>query len=147
MSGPLPRISSPSRRPGASALHGILHQLCPRCRSGKIFRSSIFRGFAPLNEHCPVCGLKFEREQGYFLGAMYISYGLAIVLIALLSFVVWLVTRWSLEKSVIGGFVLFVPTVPAVALFSRVLWIYLDQSIDPDENPPVPRRDYLSGDG
>ena len=22
-----------------------------------------------MNEHCPVCDLKFEREEGYFLGA------------------------------------------------------------------------------
>ena len=131
------RSSSPADRRNASALRGILHHLCPRCRLGKIFRSSIFRGFAALNERCSICGLKFEREQGYFLGAMYISYGLAIVLISVLSVILWLVTRWPLEKSVIGGFVLFVPTVPAVALFSRVLWIYLDQAVDPDESWPM----------
>lgn len=77
---------------------------------------------------------------------MYISYGLAIVLISLLSVVLWLLTRWSLEKSVIGGFVLFVPTVPAVALFSRVLWIYLDQSIDPDDSRSVPQPRPQSND-
>lgn len=77
---------------------------------------------------------------------MYISYGLAIILISLLAVVVWLITRWSLEKTVIGGFVLFIPTVPAVALFSRVLWIYLDQSIDPDETYPVPGRNHESSD-
>ena len=129
-----------------SAWHGILRQLCPRCRLGKIFRSSIFRGFAALNERCPVCGLKFEREQGYFLGAMYISYGLAIILISLLAAILWLITRWSLERIFIGGFLLFLPTVPAVGLFSRVLWIYLDQSIDPDESPRVPTRNPESSD-
>lgn len=112
-------------------MHGIVHQLCPRCRIGRIFRSSVFLGLATLNEFCPICGLKFEREQGYFLGAMYISYAIAIVLIPLLSFAVWLVTHWSLEKLAIAGFLLFLPLVPAVVLFSRVLWIYLDQSIDP----------------
>ena len=129
-----------------SAWHGILRQLCPRCRLGKIFRSSIFRGFAALNERCPVCGLKFEREQGYFLGAMYISYSLAIILISLLAAILWLITRWSLERIFIGGFLLFLPTVPAVGLFSRVLWIYLDQSIDPDESPRVPTRNPESSD-
>ena len=77
---------------------------------------------------------------------MYISYGLAIVLISLLSVILWLMTRWSLEKSVIGGLVLFVPTVPAVALFSRVLWIYLDQAVDPDESRPIARPKSQSGD-
>jgi uncharacterized protein (DUF983 family) len=125
---------SRAARTNPSALDGILHQLCPRCRRGKIFRSSILRGFARLNERCTICGLRFEREQGYFLGAMYISYALAIVLISLLAVIVWLFTRWSLERIVVGGFLLFLPTVPAVALFSRVLWIYLDQTIDPDES-------------
>lgn len=68
-----------------STLQAILRQLCPRCRSGKIFRSSIFYGLAHMYERCPVCSLKYEREQGYFLGAMYISYGLALVTIVILG--------------------------------------------------------------
>ena len=40
-----------------------------------------------MHEYCPVCGLKFEREEGYFLGAMYISYGLALFVI--LAVVLW----------------------------------------------------------
>ena len=27
-----------------------------------------------MYERCPECDLKYEREQGYFLGAMYFSY-------------------------------------------------------------------------
>ena len=44
-----------------------------------------------MNERCPHCGLKFEREQGYFLGAMYFSYGIATVVIVLLAVLVWAV--------------------------------------------------------
>jgi uncharacterized protein (DUF983 family) len=36
-------------------------------------------------EHCPHCGLKFEREQGYFVGAIYINYA-ATVAIAIPGF-------------------------------------------------------------
>ena len=36
-------------------------------------------------ERCSVCDLKFQREEGYFLGAMYISFGLALVIIALIA--------------------------------------------------------------
>ena len=35
-----------------------------------------------MNDPCPVCGLVFEREPGYFLGAMYFSYALAVFIIA-----------------------------------------------------------------
>jgi uncharacterized protein (DUF983 family) len=120
-------------RANVSAWAGILHQLCPRCRTGGIFRGSIFRGFPQMNERCPVCGLKFEREQGYFLGAMAMSYGLAVVTISLLAVILWVVSRWSLEKIVIGSVLLFLPLVPALTFVSRVLWIYFDQAIDPEE--------------
>src|ERR1700758_4816880 len=119
-----------------STISAILHQKCPRCRSGAIFRSSIFRGIAKMNEHCPVCDLKFQREEGYFLGAMYISYGMALVTITVLAVLLWSITGWSIMKSTLWAIVLFLPLVPGVPLFARVLWIYLDQSIDPEKSNP-----------
>ena len=68
-----------------STVVAIFRQMCPRCRSARIFRKSIFAGFPRMQEQCPRCGLKFEREQGYFLGAMYISYGLALITIVALG--------------------------------------------------------------
>ena len=111
----------------------MLHQLCPRCREGKIFRKSIFTGFPAMHASCPLCGLKFEREEGYFLGAMYIGYGLGLVAIVGIGVVLWLITRWPLLKVMFWAIVLFLPMAPALTLFSRVLWIYLDQAFDPEK--------------
>src|SRR5438093_1270698 len=93
----------------SSTISAILHQKCPRCHSGAIFRSSIFRGFVKMNERCPVCDLKFEREEGYFLGAMYISYGLALIFIIGLAGLLWALLHWSIRKSVISAVLLFLP--------------------------------------
>jgi len=87
-----------------------------------------------MHEHCPVCGLRFEREAGYFLGAMYVSYGLALVRIVILAVALWLVTKWSLMKITLWAVILFVPLAPTITLFSRVVWIYLDQAIDPEKD-------------
>ena len=81
---------------------------------------------------CPTCGLKFEREEGYFLGAMYISYGLALVTILALALVLWFFLRWSIQKTAIWAVILFLPLAPTLTLLSRVLWIYLDQAVDPE---------------
>ena len=43
---------------------------CPRCGVGRLYEKP-FRMF----DCCPRCALKYEREQGYFIGAMYINYG------------------------------------------------------------------------
>jgi hypothetical protein len=85
-----------------------------------------------MYERCLVCDLRFEREPGYFLGAMYISFGLAIVIIAVFAALLWAVTGWGITKDTIWAVVLFLPLAPAITLFARVLWIYLDQSIDPE---------------
>jgi hypothetical protein len=84
-----------------------------------------------MHERCPLCHLKFEREQGYFLGAMYISYGLALLAIAIFALLVWLTTRRPMEKLALPAILLFLPLVPSITLFSRVLWVYFDQAIDP----------------
>jgi uncharacterized protein (DUF983 family) len=121
------------QRANVSAWRAILSALCPRCRSGTIFRKSVWL-FPGMHERCPSCGLKFDREDGYFLGAMYISYGLGLGTITVLSALVWEVLKWPLVKSVVGGIVLFLPLAPVLTWMARVLWIWMDQSIDPDRS-------------
>lgn len=79
-----------------------------------------------------MCDLKFEREAGYFLGAMYISYGLALGAIAILAAILWSVTSWSIVKDIAWACVLWLPLAPWLTLLARVLWIYLDQTLDPE---------------
>ena len=120
-------------RKTSSTLASMFGQRCPRCREGRIFRYSIFRGFPKMCERCSVCDLKFQREEGYFLGAMYISFGLALVIIALISVLLWVITGWWITRVTIWAVVLFLPLAPAISLLARVLWIYLDQAFDPEK--------------
>jgi hypothetical protein len=87
-----------------------------------------------MHERCLACGLKFEREPGYFLGAMYIGYGLALAVISTFSLLLWWLINWPLQRIVLGGVVLFLPFAPLLTLMARVLWIYLNQAIDPDKS-------------
>src|SRR4029450_9302180 len=58
-----------------SMLSAGLRLKCPRCRVGPLFR----RPFS-MNSYCFQCGLKFEREQGYFIGAIYINYAATVAI-------------------------------------------------------------------
>ncbi len=62
-----------------------------------------------MQERCPVCDLKFAREAGYFIGAMYISYGIALLTITLIAALLWAVTGWWITKDVIWAVILFLP--------------------------------------
>jgi len=80
---------------------------------------------------CRVCGLKFEREPGYFLGAMYVSYLLSIPPVLLLILLIRMLSGWPYDVSIGAAFVAYLPFAPAVARFARVVWMYLDQNFDP----------------
>ena len=85
-----------------------------------------------MHERCPVCGLRFEREEGYFLGAMYISYALAVPLMALWVVLFWRLTDWHLEKLVLAAALALVPCAPLLTTAARVLWIHFDRAVDPE---------------
>ena len=85
-----------------------------------------------MHDSCPTCGLHFNREPGYFLGAMYISYGLGVLIMAPIAALLWALTGWWVTKVIVWAVVLFLPLAPTITLFARVLWIYLDQSVDPE---------------
>lgn len=50
------------------ALSRGLRRRCPRCGSRGTFES-----YFKLRERCPACGYQFERESGYWVGAITIN--------------------------------------------------------------------------
>src|SRR5262245_19848489 len=115
---------------GGSRFWALALQRCPRCRKGRVFG-----GVVRMNPTCPVCGLPFEREQGYFLGAMYVSYGLSIVLLGLLTWLLsLLLPAWDLGLVVLLASSVYVPIVPIVFRYSRVIWIHFDRWAWPGRN-------------
>jgi hypothetical protein len=101
------------------------------CRQGPIFRSSVWRGFLAMHERCPVCNVKFEREPGYFLGAMYFSYLLSIPPGLAIVFVIWRLSGWPFDWVMGCAFIAYLPLVPIVTRWARVLWMHVDRHFDP----------------
>lgn len=57
----------------------ILKEKCPHCLEGDVFEKPKKLIQLPvMKTQCDKCGYYFDREPGYFLGAMYLSYGLAV---------------------------------------------------------------------
>jgi uncharacterized protein (DUF983 family) len=107
----------------AARLKAILLQRCPKCLKGKPFM-----GLTIMRERCPFCGHRFEREPGYFVGAMYASYFLAIPILAILTLLIyWLILpTWALQNVVLVACVPFLLLVPLVFRYSRVIWMHID---------------------
>lgn len=88
----------------------------------------MFRGQFAMNDPCPKCGLLFQREEGYFLGAMYFSYLLGAALIMPAFFAAqWLLPGWNGNHLALLVWLLYLPLVPAIFRYSRALWIYCER--------------------
>lgn len=115
------------QRPMISSIIGLR---CPVCREGKVF-SNIF---LKMHSNCPVCGLKFECEPGYFLGAMYFSYGMGIPPLTLMTiFQRWILPERSMISCILVSTLIFLPMVVPIVRYSRVMWLHLDRFFDPQE--------------
>jgi uncharacterized protein (DUF983 family) len=109
------------RLPSRARLRAIVRQRCPQCLEGQVF-SGIIR----MKDRCTLCGHQFIREPGYFQGAMYVSYGLALITLGIEATVALLLLPshspgWALAIAV----PLFLPLVPALFRYSRVLWMHI----------------------
>jgi hypothetical protein len=94
----------------------------------------MFTGSFRMNDPCPVCSLLFQREEGYFLGAMYASYLLALAIQIPAFFVLsCLLPEWDSMLVALLVLVLYLPLVPAVFRYARVLWIYFDRAVSPGD--------------
>ena len=115
------------RRIAQSLLRGVRLR-CPRCGHGPIFR-----GWFALLARCPVCGLTFEREPGYFVGAIYLNYA-ATVLIALPGY---FILDYVLGLSLVGQLLLWGAFCIVFPLwffrYSKSLWLAMDHFFDPGE--------------
>lgn len=87
-----------------------------------------------MNDPCPVCGLVFEREPGYFYGAMYVSYPIAIVILLTFYLIAQeLLPDWSPQMVSLLVLVPYIPLMPLVFRYARAIWIYFDRWCTPGE--------------
>lgn len=102
-----------------------LARRCPQCGA-----PGIFRNYWSLREHCPRCGYRFEREEGYFLGAYALNLIAAefITIALLVSFLVRTDYSWVVLE------IIFIPLAILLPIlffpFARTLWMALDLTID-----------------
>jgi len=120
--------------PPASIARRALRLRCPLCGVGRLFR-----GAFSMHERCNGCGFRFEREPGYFLGAIYLNYGAAVALAFGLHLLLAVALDWSLgaELAVVSPAV--VATTLVLFRWSRALWLAFDVNFDPPQSSEFSR--------
>jgi len=106
-------------------LVAILLLRCPHCLQGRVFY-----GLFKMHETCPVCGIQYDREEGYFTMAIFVGYCFYLVLLIPLAF--WLYRQglplWQLMAIVI---VVSIALILPVFRYARVVWLHIDELLSP----------------
>ena len=108
---------------GTAALKGK----CPRCRRGNMFINPLFSFKSQdMLINCPHCGLKFERELGYFYVAMFVSYAMNVAEMLTVGMLTYVVTGnmdspYLYVAVIIGGILVFSPF---NFRYSRIILLY-----------------------
>ena len=105
--------------------YSVILNKCPQCHHGKVlkFKSYQISKMLETETCCSYCQLKYEKEPGFFYGAMYVSYALTsgIFIVSYLLQVGLL--NLPLTLFAILMVLILVITFPIIARWSRILWL------------------------
>ncbi|HEX6438674.1 MAG TPA: DUF983 domain-containing protein [Candidatus Binatia bacterium] len=86
-----------------------------------------------MHTTCPHCGLVFEREQGYFIGAIYINYAATVLIAVPGFFIMSIFTNLTIDQQ-LWIWISFAVIFPLLFFHhSRSLWLVLDHIFNPPE--------------
>jgi len=106
---------------------------CPNCGSG-----AVVRVWARVADSCPRCRHRFEREEGYWLGAVMmntvVSIGVFAALFVTLMVLTWPEVPWATVSVVTIAVNLVFPVL--FHPWARMLWVALDLSVRPAADHP-----------
>ena len=130
--GPQPADLTPwrARSSGGQRFVRGLTMRCPRCGA-----SGIGSSFFDLEDRCPSCDWAFEREEGFYVGAMVVLFAAVEVLFALLL-VVGIVATWPdvpWTPLLIAGLVLNGLAPVVLYRWSKATWLGLHSAFVPAE--------------
>ena len=101
---------------------------CPDCGLGPLYRAP-FR----MNNHCSYCDLIYEREQGYFIGAIYLNV-IATESLLLGALLIYGLITGKVNQSILTILIALALILPLVFFHhSRSLWLCIDHILNPRE--------------
>lgn len=114
----------------------ILSQKCPRCEEGELFVNKSILPFSKkpfeMYKYCPNCGLKYEKEVGFFYGAMFVSYALniAIFVTMLVGYLLFFKESYGWGYLAIAYLLVTLLCIGLIFRFSRAIWLAIFNPVD-----------------
>jgi uncharacterized protein (DUF983 family) len=102
---------------------------CPACGEGPLFQS-LFK----MNLECSHCGMVFMREQGYFIGAIYVNVIVteSLIFFTYLACLLLLPAADQTIYTILFAMALIIPLL--LNRHARSIWLSFDYIFDPPED-------------
>ncbi len=106
----------------------ILKLSCPKCRQETMFKKKgllVYRKPLDMHENCSHCGQKYEIEPGFWLGALWTSYPM-VVLIEI-PFIFYAISTPEISITVMFAVMIciFFLLFPAITRLGRSIWAHI----------------------
>ena len=104
---------------------------CSLCGQGPLFK-----GWFQMHTSCNHCAHVFEREPGFFLGSVYINYGLTALIICI-AYPILLYREAITPRALLISATVFMMVFPIWFFrYARALWCGFDEWVDPVKTTP-----------
>lgn len=104
----------------------LIQGRCPHCLQGQIFHSLL-----GMHEQCPVCGIRYEREEGFFSMSIFLGYLVAAVPILAALGLASLFHPPSVWYYFGAACAALIFSTPWIFRYGRIWWLYIDEKLDP----------------
>ena len=107
-------------------LTAVLKLKCPHCLNGSVFKKPL-----KMYPDCPHCGIHFEREEGYFMMSVFVGYVMSFFIAVPTLIIMYLTMTPTIWEYVFGALLVLLIFSPLVFHYARVVWMHLDELMDP----------------
>jgi len=114
-------------------LYSVFNNKCPKCHHGKVFSKNSsydLKHLFKMEKKCDHCDEIYEKEPGYFYGAMFVSYTLSAII-----FFIFLVLDFTIFHLGLSLLLILIPAVlifsPVTFRWSRLIWLNFFIRFDP----------------
>jgi hypothetical protein len=114
-----------------SLIH-VIQNKCPKCHKGQVFNTKNLLSFKPaaMQESCTHCHHNFSKEPGFYWGAMYVSYGLATLEMAIVYAICLVLGANAVDvKNLVISILTVLLLFPFNFRMARLIWLYLFTSV------------------
>jgi uncharacterized protein (DUF983 family) len=109
-----------------SKIYSIAGLKCPRCHEGNLFvvkNPYSFKNGLDMPDRCPVCNQDFKIEPGFYIGALWASFPIVIIFMAILSVILLIGFGLSVTPFFIIISSVLLLLQPLIIRWGRAIWI------------------------